>query len=115
MGPFGDTAVADLPYEYVKAHYDEIVPKLPTGIGIDYAAMFPLFATASACSESARNDVKAFFEPRMQKVQGGPRNLANALETIHLCASEKPAAESAITKFLGEYNRSSAPSLGHAH
>jgi alanyl aminopeptidase len=115
MGPLGDPAVADLPYEYVKLHYDEIVPKLPTGVGTDYAAMFPLFARASACSESAREDVETFFEPRMQKVQGGPRNLANALETIHLCAAEKPAAEAAITKFLGEYGRTSATSLGNAH
>ena len=60
MMPLADPALADLPYEYIKAHYDEIVPKFPTGIGIDYAAMFPSFATASACSESAterRKDV----------------------------------------------------------
>ena len=46
-----------------------------------------------------------------RKCKAVPRNLANALETIHLCAAEKPAAEAAITKFLGEYGRTSATSL----
>ena len=50
----------------------------------------------------------------MQKVQGGPRNLANALETIQLCAAQKPVAEAAITKFLGDYERTSASQSGRS-
>ena len=107
LGPLGDPDLAELPYKYVKAHYDEIVPKLPTGIGTDYAALFPQFASSSACSESGLAEAKTFFTPRTNQVQGGPRELANALETIHLCAAQRPVAEAQISNFLAHYEGSS--------
>jgi cytosol alanyl aminopeptidase len=100
FGPAGEPAVRKLPYEYLKRHYDTVVAKLPTGIGTDYAAELPRLASAFGCSESDRREVEQFFATRMQKVQGGPRSLANALETIQLCAAGKPAAEQSLRIFL---------------
>ncbi len=102
-GALGDPTVAALPYEYIKEHYDEVAAKLPSSVNTDYAARLPSLAAAAGCSDQAEAEAKAFFEPRMQKVVGGQRALANALEQIHLCAAEKPAAMEEIAKFLSAY------------
>ncbi|MGA8030367.1 MAG: M1 family metallopeptidase, partial [Bryobacteraceae bacterium] len=103
-----DPKVAELPYQYVKEHYDEVVAKLPSSINTDYAARLPGLASGVGCSEDAAAEAKAFFEPRMAKVVGGPRSLANALEQIHLCAAAKPEATEQIAKFLSNYPAKSA-------
>ena len=69
-------------------------------------------AAASACSDSAENEAKTFFEPHMKDVIGGQRSLANALEQIHLCAAAKPAAEQQISKFLSAYPAKSTATGG---
>ncbi len=94
---------ANLAYQYVKEHYDDIKAKLPRAVNTDYSAYLPSIAAASACSDSAQSDMKIFFESRMKDVIGGPRNLENALETVHLCTAAKPTAEEQIAKFLSAY------------
>lgn len=105
-------SAAALVYQYVKDHYDEVKAKLPRAVSIDYASFLPLVAAASVCSDSAENQVKIFFEPRMKDVIGGQRNLANAVEQIHLCAAAKPAAEQQISKFLSAYPAKSTATAG---
>ncbi len=99
-----EPANAGLPYEYTKAHYDELIARMPSGIGTDYAAAFPGLATANGCSDAAAADLKTSYTERMQKVQGGPRSLAIALETIKLCAAQKPQAEQSLRSFLESFD-----------
>jgi len=103
---------ATLAYQYVRDHYAEIKAKLPRAVGTDYASYLPSVAAASVCSDSAGNEAKTFFEPRMKDVIGGQRSLANALEQIHLCAAAKPAAEQQISKFLSAYPAKSTATGG---
>jgi alanyl aminopeptidase len=100
-----EPGVGRLPYEFAKAHYDELVAKLPSGIGTDYAALLPSFALAGSCSTAAQEDVKQFFTARMQSVQGGPRALANTVEEIGLCAAQKSQAENSIRAFFTQHTR----------
>ncbi len=102
-GAADDPKVAELPYQYIKEHYDDVVAKLPSSINTDYAARLPGLAAGAGCSDEAAAQAKAFFEPRMAKVVGGPRSLSNALEQIHLCAAAKPRATEEIAKFLSAY------------
>lgn len=95
--------LAKMAYQYVKQHYDQIVAKLPRAVETDYAAYLPYLAVAAACSDTAESEARTFFEPRMTKVIGGPRNLSQALEQIHLCAAAKPTEESQIATFLSAY------------
>lgn len=46
---------------------------------------------SSFCSEEDAERVKAFFEPRVEGLRGGPRTLAGALEAIELCAAQAEA------------------------
>ncbi|NOZ42870.1 MAG: M1 family metallopeptidase [Alphaproteobacteria bacterium] len=47
----------------------------------------PRFAE-SFCSLEKRDQVKAFFEPRVKSIAGGSRALAQTLETIELCTAK---------------------------
>ena len=108
----GRPTTAVLGYQYVRTHYDEVKAKLPRAVSMDYASFLPRLASACGCSNAAENEAKAFFEPRMKDVIGGPRNLANALEQIHLCAAAKPKAEEQISKFLSAYPAQSSATGG---
>jgi len=99
FGPTSSPELARLPLEYVKANYDAIVAKLPSAAGSDYAAYLP--ETASfACSEEEAKEVQEFFGPRMAKVNGGPRNLAQLLESIRLCDARKKIQQPDLIQFF---------------
>ncbi len=107
-----EPGTAEIAYQYVRAHYDQIKSKLPQAVDQNFAAFFPVLASASTCSNEGEAQAKAFFEPRMKDVVGGPRQLASSLEQIHLCAVAKPAAEKQIAGFLAIYNSGAAQSGG---
>jgi alanyl aminopeptidase len=44
---------------------------------------------SSFCSSEHAAEVEAFFADRIENLQGGPRTLANTLESIRLCAARK--------------------------
>jgi hypothetical protein len=44
--------------------------------------------TAHMCSDAHAQRMEAFFAPRVAAITGGPRNLQNALEALHLCAAQ---------------------------
>jgi alanyl aminopeptidase len=96
-------STANLSYQYVREHYDAIKAKLPSSVDSDYAASLPFLASASMCSDRGEAEAREFFGPRMENVVGGPRQLANALEQIHLCAAAKPNAGKQIASFLSQY------------
>jgi cytosol alanyl aminopeptidase len=102
VGMSEEPGVDRIPYEFTRAHYDELVAKLPSGIGTDYAANLPSLALANGCSVEAQQNAKEFFSTRMEKVQGGPRALANALESMRLCTAQRAQAEESIRGFFNE-------------
>jgi alanyl aminopeptidase len=101
-------STASITYQYVKQHFEEIRARLPQSVDSDMAALLPFVASASQCSDQGESDARAFFEPRMKNVVGGPRNLDNALEDIHLCAAAKANAQKEIASFLSQYGTTQA-------
>jgi alanyl aminopeptidase len=65
------------------AHFDELSARF----GSSQVGGIP-WHTASFCTEEAAAEVQRFFEPRVAKLTGGPRNLAGAVEAISLCAEK---------------------------
>jgi len=92
--------LARLPLEFVKANYDAVVAALPTAAGSDYAAYLPQTA-GFACSAGEAQEVQEFFGPRMAKVNGGPRNLAQLLESIKLCEARKKTQQPDLIQYFG--------------
>jgi alanyl aminopeptidase len=88
-------------WDFVQRNFDRLNARLPGARGIPFGAVLPLSASGF-CDASHRDQVATFFEPRIKSLPGGARNLANALETIRLCASRAERVGPAVESFLGK-------------
>ncbi|WP_133478990.1 M1 family metallopeptidase [Cognatilysobacter segetis] len=71
---------------WTDAHFAELEARLaPAG-----AALVGVYA-AGMCSDAEADALVAKFEPRMEKVEGGPRELEQTVEAIRLCAAQQKA------------------------
>jgi alanyl aminopeptidase len=98
----GQAATRKLPLEFLKAHWDEVVAKMPTGGGFDYGSILPRVG-AQYCDEASRNELNAWFAPKVDKFTGAPRALAQELEGIDLCIAKKAAEGPSVAAFLAKY------------
>lgn len=69
-------------WQWVRDNFDRLVEVIPAW----QAGELPELAKGF-CSEERAAEVESFFEPRIGKLQGGPRELAQALEAIRVCAA----------------------------
>lgn len=97
----GDPETRDMPFDFVRKNIAQIETKLPRGVGGDGAAVLP-FVGNSFCDAERKEQLKTFFEPRIKNYSGGPRNLAQALETIDVCIGKKKVLEPGIVEFLSK-------------
>jgi alanyl aminopeptidase len=98
----GQASTRHMAFDFMKAHFDELAAKRPTGGGFDGGAVFP-YVGASFCSEQEKQELHAFFEPRISQFTGGPRTLSNVLEQIDVCIALKKAQEPSVEAFLKKY------------
>ena len=56
----------------------------------------------SFCDEAKITEIKELFEPRLDKMQGGPRQLAQTIETIELCAANREAQSPSVNRFFAQ-------------
>ncbi len=99
FGPLGDRATDRMPFEFVKANYDAIVAKAPSGGGFEFGAVLPVSGRA-LCDESSLKTFENFFEDRSKKFTGGPRNYSQVVESIRLCIAKKTAQSADIDRFF---------------
>jgi cytosol alanyl aminopeptidase len=90
-----DEATRRLAFDFMQRNYDALDARLPK----EFTARFPYWASGF-CTAAERDAVAAFFEPRMARVEGGPRNLAQALERVDICLAFKQAQQSSVAAFL---------------
>jgi alanyl aminopeptidase len=95
-------ATRKMPFEFMKTHYDEILAKRPTGGGSDFAALFPL-AGASFCDAQSEEELKTFFEPRVDRLLGARHTLDETLEGIDVCIATRAAELESLEAFLRKY------------
>jgi alanyl aminopeptidase len=91
-----DPAQRDAAWAWAKEHYDAIVQRMPKHHGgarlIGLGGRF--------CSDERAAEVEAFFTPKLESIEGGPRLLASTLEDVRLCATRRKVyAESAREYF----------------
>jgi alanyl aminopeptidase len=97
----GDVRTRDVVYGFVKEHYDTLARRLPEDargalvwVGHDY------------CDAEHRADLAAFFTERSASAPGGPRVLAQVLESVDLCMAMKAAQGASIEAFLAQPRKS---------
>jgi alanyl aminopeptidase len=101
-GPMRYSATRGLPFQFVKANFDELLKRSPTEGTFNAGAAFP-FTGSSFCDERSRADVDAFFAKRVERLEGGPRNLAKTLESIKLCEALAASQQASVAEFLRHY------------
>jgi alanyl aminopeptidase len=76
-------------WAWLKDHYDAVRARLPKHHG----GVALVGAPHSFCDEAHAADAQAFFGPKVDTIDGGPRALASTLEDVHLCAAKRAAQE----------------------
>jgi cytosol alanyl aminopeptidase len=80
---FGYVESRDAAWTWLQENYDALFARLKD---VPFGALQLVLMTRSFCDETRAADVKAFFLPRVAAFDGGPRELAAAVEDIKLCA-----------------------------
>jgi alanyl aminopeptidase len=91
----GDVRTRDVAYAFVKEHYDALAQRLPEDARGSLARVGRSF-----CDAERRADLAAFFTERSASAPGGPRVLAQVLESVDLCMAMKAAQGASIEAFL---------------
>jgi len=52
------------------------------------------------CDEQRRAEAESFLKPRVEKLEGGPRSLARALEAMQLCIESERRNQPSVREFL---------------
>ena len=82
-------------WKYFTDHLDAIIARLPPG----RSGGLPWQGNAF-CDRAKADEVQRLFGPRIGKLEGGPRNLAGALESMRLCAARKDAQLESMKSFF---------------
>jgi cytosol alanyl aminopeptidase len=101
FGPLSTRETEKLPFEFVKANYDELIKRLPAGGGSDAGAELPRVAW-QACDEASRQEFVSFFEERSKKFTGGAHTYDQVLEHIRLCEAQRSEGAGDIAAFFAK-------------
>jgi alanyl aminopeptidase len=95
----GDPQTEDMSFQFVKANYNELVKRLPSGGGSEAGATLP--SVIAGCDARAEEELK-FFEDRSKEFAGGPRDFQQVKERVKLCQARKAAMGADLVDFFGK-------------
>jgi len=72
---------------WLRSEYTALMKKGPRGLGTGFARL----DASDRCSNAEADEIDAWHGPRLREIEGGPRRLAQAVESIRLCAALKAA------------------------
>jgi cytosol alanyl aminopeptidase len=90
----GALATRDAAWAWLTEHFDALAPMLPDR----HAGQIP--GAISLCDPQRIERVRAFFAPRIDGFTGGPRNLAQALETGQQCIARAAAQRDSVERYV---------------
>jgi len=91
-----------LPFEFVKAHFNEIMKDNPSIFGFSFGSFLPKVG-GSFCDAESRKQLQDYFAPLVDKYDGAPRKLAQVLEGVDLCIAWVAAQRPSVSEFLAKY------------
>jgi alanyl aminopeptidase len=97
-GAAADNKNRQTAYDFGKANYDKVVARMPREWGAGLAGLGGGF-----CDAQHRADVESFYKERVTKSVGGPRSLAQTLESISLCEAQLSSRQASVSAFLKKY------------
>ena len=97
----GDYRTRDAAWTWLQANFEALASKVPES----YAAFIPYVPT-SFCDIKHADEATAFFSPRAEKHDGMPKNLRQAVESMHLCAAQAAAQRDSARGFFAKFGGS---------
>ena len=88
----------DEAWAWLQAHYDAVLQRLPKHHG----AVGLVSAGRGYCDDAHAKEIEAFFGPKIDSIEGGPRVLASTLEDVRLCAARRKAQEESGKAFFAK-------------
>ncbi|QSQ28472.1 M1 family metallopeptidase [Pyxidicoccus parkwayensis] len=82
-------------WDFYRQHFDRLAGKLRSD---QRNGLIEL--TGSLCDEQRRAELEALLSPRVERLAGGPRALARALESIRLCIESERRNQPGVREFL---------------
>jgi aminopeptidase N len=95
QGGFTDRRTRDQAYKFVVDNFDKIAAKLP-----EPYRPYMAFTFVAMCDDSRKAEFEAFFRPKIEKLDGGARTMAQALEALALCSAARKAQTPGVVAFL---------------
>ena len=87
----------DATWMWFQQNIDRILPRIPED---SWGRM--TFVGSAFCNTEKRAEVQTFFAERINNLTGGPRNLAQTLEGIDLCAAKVQQHKTEMDVWLGQ-------------
>jgi alanyl aminopeptidase len=94
-GASKEPSVRAVTWSWLQSNFEKLVAKLPRDEG-PYLAWVPV----GLCDEATRQLAVKFYEPRLLPIEGGQRELAQAMEELQLCAVYKTDQTPSVARFL---------------
>jgi cytosol alanyl aminopeptidase len=91
-----------VPFEFVKAHFDQLMAGNPSIQGQSLGAMLPSVGR-SFCDAASTQELVAFFAPLTERYDGLQRNLDQTRESIDQCIALVEAQSASVKEFLEKY------------
>ncbi|HET9991404.1 MAG TPA: ERAP1-like C-terminal domain-containing protein, partial [Kofleriaceae bacterium] len=95
FGAFQERKNREAAYAFITTHFDDIAKKLPA----PYRA-YLAFSFVGLCDADRKAEVVAFFKPKIDGFDGGPRVMTQAVERLELCSAQKKARTPGVVAFL---------------
>jgi alanyl aminopeptidase len=99
----------DVTFDFVKENYDRLVGDSPDAMLPKDAAGRMVFVGRAFCDAEKRQQVADFFKERAAQAPGGPRMLAQVLESVDQCTALKEAQGKSVESFLDQRATPKAP------
>jgi alanyl aminopeptidase len=95
-------ATRKLPFEFLKAHLDEIMDGNPSVQGF---SLWPLLPNVGLglCDEQSKQALLSFFSPLTKKYDGLQHNLDETVEGVEACAALVRTQGPSVQEFLSKY------------
>jgi aminopeptidase N len=95
QGGLGERQTRETSYVFMRDHFDQVLNKLP----VPYRP-YMAFIFVPICDDSRKQEFDSFFRPKIEKLDGGPRVMEQALEALTLCSAQRKAQAPGVVAFL---------------
>jgi alanyl aminopeptidase len=95
QGGFSDRHTREQAHDFIVKNFDVISAKLPEPF-----RQYMAFSFVPLCDDTRKAEFEKFYKGKLDKVDGGPKAVAQALEALSLCAAAKKAQTPGVIAFL---------------